>query len=117
MRGVLAQPGGTKKVSREIGPPASDKQCNEAIIQRGLSACIGTKPILDVGRAVGVAVLGHKGKPPISLPLKVPEGSSHLFNGKLDLLLVPFGPSLTLCPMNPIKILAVYIRDGCPGRR
>ena len=98
-------------MSREVRPPVGNEQRDKFIVQVGLSACIGVKPILDVGGVVAFGPLQHEGEPPVSLPLKIPEGLSHLFNSELDLL-VSFSSRLALRPLNAVEILAVRIR-GC----
>ena len=102
-------------MSDEIGPPAGNERCNEFIIQVGLPTCVGTEPVLDVGRVVGVLGLRDKGKPPIPFPLKVPEGPSHLFNGELHFLLISFGSCLALRPMDTVEILTICVDSTCLG--
>ena len=108
-------------MSREVRPPVGNEQRGKFVVQVGLSACIGAKPVLDIGGVVAFGPLWHEGKPPVSLPLKILEGPSHLFNSELDLLLISFSSCLALRPLNAVKILAVRIggyvvcRD-CPGR-
>ena len=60
-RGVLIQPGGTKRVGREIGPPVRDERRSEFIIQMGLPTRVGTKPALDARRVVAFAGLRPEG--------------------------------------------------------
>ena len=106
-------------MSDKVGPPVGDKQRNEFIIQVGLPINIGSKAILDIRRVLGVATLGLEGEPPISFPLEIPEGSSHLFSGELYLFLVLFRSCLTLCPLDAIEILTGYVveRAVCQGGR
>ena len=99
-------------MSREVHPPVGNEQHGKFVIQVGLSACVGAKPILDIGGVVASGLLWHEGKPPVSLPLKILEGPSHLFNSKLDLLLILFSSCLALCPLNTVEILAIRI-GGC----
>ena len=92
---VLTQPKGTKGMRREVGPPVSNKQCDEFVIHMGLSTCVGTKPVMDVRRGAGVLVLRDEREPPIPLPPEVPEGPSHLFNSEEYFFLVLFSSCLT----------------------
>ena len=107
-------------MSREVRPPVGNEQRDKFVVQVGLSACVGVKPVLDVGGVVAFGPLRHEGEPPVSLPLKIPEGPSHLFNSELDLLLVSFSSRLALRPLNAVEILAVRIGGcvvcrACPG--
>ena len=102
-------------MSDEVGPPARNERGDEFIVQTGLSTSVGTEPIVDVGGTIGVLALRDDGEPPVSFPLEVTESPPHLFNSQQHLLLVSFGPCLTLRPVDAVKILTLCVRDRSIG--